>query len=93
MAKQGKTRPARRRRGDDSLLMQSAKSLGRIIRTLQRQLEKAVPPATAADDSSDRMPTMIRATRKTSGARKAKTKTSAARASTRASTSAARKKR
>ena len=45
MAKRKKVRLARKGRdrlhGDDSLLLQSAESLGRAIDALQRQLEKA----------------------------------------------------
>jgi hypothetical protein len=41
MAKQGKTLPARRQRAtfDDSLLIRSAETLGRMIGSLQRQLD------------------------------------------------------
>jgi hypothetical protein len=43
MAKQRKVLPARRKNviGDDSLLIRSAESLGRLIGALQRQLEAA----------------------------------------------------
>jgi hypothetical protein len=42
MAKQGKTRPARRESAtNDSLLIRSAESLGRMIGSLQRQLDAA----------------------------------------------------
>lgn len=43
MAKHGKPLRARRRRGgvDDSLLIRSAESLGRVIGSLQRQLDDA----------------------------------------------------
>lgn len=43
MARQGKTLPARRTRSemDDSLLIRSAESLGRMIGSLQRQLDGA----------------------------------------------------
>jgi hypothetical protein len=42
MAKHGKTLPARRSRAiDDSLLIRSAESLGRMIGSLQRQLDDA----------------------------------------------------
>jgi len=45
MAKQNKMLPARkprdRSRGDDSLLLRSAESLGRVIGALQRQLDGA----------------------------------------------------
>lgn len=39
MAKQGKVLPARRARDEEALLIRSAESLGRIIGSLQRQLE------------------------------------------------------
>ena len=53
MAKRRKTLPARRQRPDvdDSLLIRSAESLGRMIGSLQRQLDgvaKRVPGRTAA---------------------------------------------
>lgn len=42
MARQGKTRPARRESAtNDSLLIRSAESLGRMIGSLQRQLDAA----------------------------------------------------
>ena len=41
MAKQGKILPARRPRQDESLLLRSAESLGRMIGSLQRQLDDA----------------------------------------------------
>jgi len=43
MAKQSKTLPARRKNGigDDSLLIRSAESIGRMIGSLQRQLDAA----------------------------------------------------
>ena len=43
MAKQSRTLPARRKNGigDDSLLIRSAESLGRMIGSLQRQLDAA----------------------------------------------------
>src|SRR3954469_2579011 len=45
MPKQGKLLPARRRRDDpedgDSILLRSAESIGRVIGTLQRQLDGA----------------------------------------------------
>lgn len=59
MAKQSKVLPARKPREEDSLLIRSAESLGRMIGTLQRQLDDAsrklsprpfVPDATADGD-------------------------------------------
>lgn len=41
MAKQGKVLPARRPRHDESLLLRSAESLGRMIGSLQRHLDDA----------------------------------------------------
>jgi hypothetical protein len=41
MARQRKTLPARRNAMDDSLLIRSAESLGRMIGSLQRQLDAA----------------------------------------------------
>ena len=43
MAKQGKILPARRPRGEESLLLRSAESLGRVIGSLQRQLDSLRP--------------------------------------------------
>jgi len=48
MANRGKTLPARRPRGEESLLIRSAESLGRVIGSLQRQLEKGTAGAKAA---------------------------------------------
>lgn len=41
MAKQGRILPARRQRSEASLLLRSAESLGRIIGSLQRELDAA----------------------------------------------------
>lgn len=41
MTKRGRTLPARRQHVEDALLIRSAESLGRIIGTLQRQLDGA----------------------------------------------------
>ena len=41
MAKQARVLPARRQREEESLLIRSAESLGRVIGTLQRQLDDA----------------------------------------------------
>lgn len=40
MAKQGKVRPARHPQGKDALLIRSAESIGRVIGTLQRQIDE-----------------------------------------------------
>jgi hypothetical protein len=55
MAKQGKVLPARRPRGKESLLIRSAESIGRVIGTLQRQLEARPPRETAHNGSSNAM--------------------------------------
>ena len=63
MAKQRKVLPARkqgdRSRDDESLLMRSAESLGRMIGTLQRQLDGATKRLSeTADDVMDVLPEM-----------------------------------
>lgn len=69
MAKQKRALPARkprdRSRDDDSLLLRSAESLGRVIGALQRQLDGATkrlsyPPANG--DSSTARPRMRKST-------------------------------
>ena len=54
MAKQDKIVPARRRRErpDDSLLIRSAESLGRVIGSLQRQLDSATKRLNSSADDS-----------------------------------------
>ena len=55
MARQGKTRPARRESAaNDSLLIRSAESLGRMIGSLQRQLDAARHLADRADSEQFR---------------------------------------
>jgi len=59
MAKQGKVLPARRRKEsvDTSMLIRSAESLGRVIGTLQRQLDGATTRvADTVDDISEYLP-------------------------------------
>ena len=61
MAKRSKVLPARkqrdRSRDDESLLMRSAESLGRVIGSLQRQLDGAARRmSVAADDVIDSLP-------------------------------------
>jgi len=46
MAKQGRILPARRPRHEESLLLRSAESLGRMIGSLQRQLDDAAKKLT-----------------------------------------------
>ena len=58
MAKQGKVLQARKSREEESLLVRSAESLGRMIGTLQRQLEDATRkvsrPVTTGGNGSPR---------------------------------------
>jgi hypothetical protein len=61
MAKHGKTLPARkprdRSRDDDSILLRSAESLGRVIGSLQRQLDGAKHLLSeTADDAMEFLP-------------------------------------
>jgi hypothetical protein len=61
MAKRNKVLPARKQRDrpqdEESLLMRSAESLGRMIGSLQRQLDGATRRLSeTADDVMDRMP-------------------------------------
>ena len=65
MAKQKKVLPARkprdRSRDDDSLLLRSAESLGRVIGALQRQLDSATRRLQEADgDVIERLVTTVR---------------------------------
>ena len=53
MAKQGKVLPARRPRGEDSLLIRSAESLGRAIGKLQRQLDRGIAVADNRQPNGD----------------------------------------
>lgn len=107
MAKRGKVLPARRQRerGEPSVLLRSAESLGRVIGLLQRQLDGASARISGERDAAERTvvsnnghqrgssPTM-----RAGAANEARTKTgrdtsaSTARASKRASTSATAKK-
>jgi hypothetical protein len=57
MAKRSKTLPARKRDDDDSLLLRSAESLGRMIGSLQRQLDGASKRwSDTADEVMDSLP-------------------------------------
>ena len=72
MAKRSKMLPARKQRDsrdDESLLMRSAESLGRMIGTLQRQLDGATKrlAVTADDDSRTGGGAKKRARKNTSG--------------------------
>ena len=104
MARQGRTLPARRQNAtDDSLLIRSAESLGRVIGTLQRQLDAArhlTGRGTGTEFSANghrREPNLAvagKAQRKAKSARPAKaggTSAAADRKSKRAAKSAARK--
>lgn len=74
MAKRSKVLPARkqdRSRDEESLLMRSAESLGRMIGTLQRQLDGATKRLSeTADDVGDAMPDVPFVGSGGSGARK-----------------------
>jgi hypothetical protein len=76
MAKQRKVLPARRKNviGDDSLLIRSAESLGRLIGALQRQLEAArqltVPDKGAEVEGDGHAPARKRAAKSKSAAHK-----------------------
>jgi hypothetical protein len=91
MAKQRKVLPARkprdRSRDDDSLLLRSAESLGRVIGALQRQLDSATKRLSASSgNASKRMPPL------TGGKAKRVSRTRIAKTSTRRSSTAGRKK-
>jgi hypothetical protein len=80
MAKQKKVLPARkprdRSRDDDSLLLRSAESLGRVIGALQRQLDSATRRLQNADgDVIDRLVTKVK---ESSAARKPRSRKRAA---------------
>ena len=79
MAKQGKALPARRQRDmESSLFLRSAESLGRVIGTLQRQLDSASKRLTDRVEDADDAPATTtderprKSTAKTSPARKTK---------------------
>lgn len=77
MAKRKKVLPARRQRDrsqdDESLLIRSAESLGRMIGSLQRQLDGAARRLSEkADDAADSLPDIPRVGRK--GSRRGGTK-------------------
>jgi hypothetical protein len=73
MAKRKKVLPARkqdRSRDDESLLMRSAETLGRMIGTLQRQLDGATKAAKKATGARQTTATRNRTARKTTPTRK-----------------------
>ena len=80
MAKQSRKLPARRKNGngDDSLLIRSAESLGRMIGALQRQLDAARQLTLGADGADGRgdghAPARKRAAKSKAKAKTAKTK-------------------
>jgi hypothetical protein len=84
MAKQRKTLPARRKNGigDDSLLIRSAESLGRMIGSLQRQLDAArqltVGDGHAEEQRDGHAPARKRAAKSISKSKSAATKTTTA---------------
>jgi hypothetical protein len=73
MAKRKKVLPARKQdrpRDDESLLMRSAESLGRMIGTLQRQLDGATKAAKRATGAQKATATRKRTARKATPTRK-----------------------
>jgi hypothetical protein len=81
MAKQGKVLPARKPREEESLLLRSAESLGRMIGSLQRQLDDAsrklprgfmMPPLAGADGQSKRATSSVTNPRTSANARSQK---------------------
>ena len=104
MAKQKRVLPARkprdRSRDDESLLLRSAESLGRVIGSLQRQLDGATKrlSATASEawEAIPSLPEIEKATRRGTKKRSAKPKRAGAtktkNAARKTSTSAVRKK-
>jgi hypothetical protein len=80
MARQAKTRPARGENAtNDSLLIRSAESLGRVIGSLQRQLEAARHLTDRADGAQFRRNGHVPARQQSGGAAKTQRKTKSAR--------------
>ena len=80
MARQEKTRPARRQNAtNESLLIRSAESLGRVIGSLQRQLDAARHLTDRADGAQFRGNGHVPARQQRGGAAKAQRKTNSAR--------------
>ncbi len=82
MAKQGKVLPARRPReaAEDSLLIRSAESLGRVIGSLQRQLDTASRRMADRDDDMEIVPVSdngFRTAKNAGGRKKTKNTTTA----------------
>jgi len=75
VARQTKVLPARkprdRSRDDDSLLLRSAESLGRVIGALQRQLDSATRRLSFSAGNGELKAVKPRATRKSAPSRKA----------------------
>lgn len=83
MAKRRKVLPARqprdRSRDDDSLLLRSAESLGRVIGALQRQLDEATQRLSSVGSTGTSATGARAQSRKTTGAKKGSRKTPSAR--------------
>jgi hypothetical protein len=83
MAKRRKVLPARkprdRSRDDDSLLLRSAESLGRVIGALQRQLDEATQRLSSVGSKGTSATGARTRSRKTTGAKKGSRKTASAR--------------
>lgn len=94
MAKQGKTLPARRpREMESSLFLRSAESLGRVIGTLQRQLDSAakrqtysVEEAGATASTNGNHPRKTKKTKAAKTAKKTTNKTKTTRAAAKSTT-------
>ena len=97
MARQSKVLPARkprdRSRDDDSLLLRSAESLGRVIGALQRQLDSATRRLGYSDGNGELTVVKPRATRKSPASRKASARPARATATTRPARAAATKRK
>ena len=96
MAKRRKVLPARkprdRSRDDDSLLLRSAESLGRVIGALQRQLDDATKRLSSVGSTGTPATGARKASRQTTGAKKGSRKTAGARKTTTRSRKATKKR-
>ena len=92
MAKRRKVLPARqtrdRSRDDDSLLLRSAESLGRVIGALQRQLDEATQRLSSVGSTGTSATGARKRSRKSTGAKTTSRKTTGARKTTRSRASA-----
>ena len=97
MARQSKVLPLRkprdRSRDDDSLLLRSAESLGRVIGALQRQLDSATRRLSFSNGNGEPTAVKPRATRKSSSPRKASARPARATATTRQARATATKRK